>query len=167
VFVFVDEAAEQVGALELRIGWRSEQSRASVRLLRWTKCKSRMGPMAGVDAEHMFELAAAEDEESIETVVPPQKCFFRQLGIEIETDEVKQVRELRNFLTHRRGELRTEEQRKQYREDHPDEFLPLAVALTTEGVIASMDQLAEAVRTIDACVYEYTWGRASLPGLHP
>jgi hypothetical protein len=96
-----------------------------------------------------------------------QKRFFRQLGIEIETDEVKQVRELRNFLTHRRGELRTEEQRKQYREDHADEFLPLAVALTKEGVIASMDQLAEAVRTIDACVYEYTWGRASLPGLHP
>jgi hypothetical protein len=28
-----------------------------------------------------------------------QKRFFRQLGIEIETDEVKQVRELRNFLT--------------------------------------------------------------------
>lgn len=51
---------------------------------------------------------------------------------------------------HRRGELRTQEQRKQYREDHPDEFFPLAVALTKEGVIASMDQLAEAIRTIDA-----------------
>jgi hypothetical protein len=85
VFVFVDEAAEQVGALELRIGWRSEQSRASVRLLRWTKCKSPMRPMpvvmAGVDAEHMFELAAAENEESIETVVPDRQ--YPALGVRV------------------------------------------------------------------------------------
>jgi hypothetical protein len=85
VFVFVDEAAEQVGALELRIGWRSEQSRASIRLLRWTKCKSPMRPMpvvmAGVDAEHVFELAAAEDEESIETVVPDRQ--YPALGVRV------------------------------------------------------------------------------------
>jgi hypothetical protein len=80
---------------------------------------------------------------------------------------VKQVRKLRNFLTHRRGELRTAEQRNRYREEHRDEFLPLAVALTKEGVVEAMDQLAETVRMIDASVYKHSWGKARLPGLRP
>jgi hypothetical protein len=97
----------------------------------------------------------------------PQKRFFRQLGIDIETDEVKEVRALRNFLTHRRGEFRTEEQREQYRKGHPGEFLPLAIDLTTKSVVGAMDKLGAAVRQIDATVYEYTWGRQVLPNLTP
>jgi hypothetical protein len=97
----------------------------------------------------------------------PQKRFFLQLGIDIETNEVKEVRALRNFLTHRRGELRTEEQREQYRKEHPGEFLPLAIDLTKQGVVETMDKLAAAVRQIDATVYEYTWGRRALPNLRP
>jgi hypothetical protein len=97
----------------------------------------------------------------------PQKRFFRQLSVEIETDDVKQARDLRNFLTHRRGELRTEEQREQYRLAHPDEFPPLALELSREDVLGAMDTLAAAVRQIDSTVYEYSWGRASLPNLRP
>jgi hypothetical protein len=97
----------------------------------------------------------------------PQKGFFRQLGVEIETGEVKEVRHLRNFLTHRRGELRTEEQREQYRLERPDEFPPLAVELTQVDVLDAMDKLAGAVRQIDASVYEYSWGRARLANLRP
>jgi hypothetical protein len=37
--------------------------------------------MAGVDAEHIFELAAAEDEESIETVVPDRQ--YPALGVRV------------------------------------------------------------------------------------
>ncbi len=68
-------------------------------------------------------------------------------------------------LTHRRGELGTEEQRKRYREEHPDELLPLAVDLSQEDVIDAMHKLAAAMRQIDATIYEYTWGRRALPNL--
>jgi hypothetical protein len=97
----------------------------------------------------------------------PQKSFFRQLGGEIETPEVKEVRALRSSLTHRRGELRTEQQREQFRKEHPGAFLPLAVALSKDGVIDAMDKLAAAVRRIDDAVYQYTWGRGALPNLKP
>lgn len=97
----------------------------------------------------------------------PQKRFFRQLGVEIETADVKQVRELRHFLTHRRGELRTEEQREQYRAEHPNEFAPLAVDLSRQEVIDAMDALAAAVRRIDSIVYKYSWGRLAVPNLAP
>jgi hypothetical protein len=48
VFVFVDEAAEEVGALELQMGWRSERSRAPACLLRRAECKRAVRPMAVV-----------------------------------------------------------------------------------------------------------------------
>jgi len=96
-----------------------------------------------------------------------QKRFFSQLGVEMETDDVKEVRDLRNFLTHRRGELRSEDQREQFRTEHPGEFLPLAVDLTSEGVIDAVDKMAAAVRAIDTAVYDYTWGRARLSSLRP
>jgi hypothetical protein len=97
----------------------------------------------------------------------PQKRFFRQLGVEIETDEVKEIRALRGSLTHRRGELRTEGQREQYRKEHLGEFLPQAVDLSQRDVVEAMDKLAAAVRLIDAAVYEFSWGRARIPNLIP
>jgi hypothetical protein len=96
-----------------------------------------------------------------------QKQFFCQFGVKIETHEVKEVRALRNFLTHRRGDLRTEAQREQYRKEHPGEFFPLALNLSQHDVVYAMDELAAAVRLIDAVVYEYSWGRAGLPNLRP
>lgn len=95
----------------------------------------------------------------------PQKRFFRQLGVQIETDEVKEVRALRGFLTHRRGELRTEEQREQYRKERAGELVPLAVDLSQKDVVEAMDKLAAAVRLIDAAVYDYSWGGARIPNL--
>ena len=72
VFVFLDQAAEEVGAVELRIGWRAKRDRVSVCLLGWTKCKRAVRPMAvvvvGVGAEDVFELAAAEDEQPVEAL---------------------------------------------------------------------------------------------------
>jgi hypothetical protein len=96
------------------------------------------------------------------------KRFFRQLGVAIETDDVKRVRSLRGFLTHRRGELRTEALRKQFQQrESSDLFAPLSVELTRDEVVAEMDVLADAVREIDIAAYRYTWGRTALPGLRP
>jgi hypothetical protein len=52
------------------------------------------------------------------------------------------VRDLRHFLTHRRGELRT-------------------------GVIEAMDKLAAAVRDTDPTVYKYTSSRVRFSNLKP
>lgn len=95
----------------------------------------------------------------------PLKRFFCQLGAEIDTDEVKEVRDLRNFLTHRRGELRTEALRTQFQAAHNDTIQPWTVQLTKQRVLKAMDNLAEAVRQIDPTVYKYTWGRATFPNL--
>jgi hypothetical protein len=95
------------------------------------------------------------------------KRFFRQLDVEIESPGVSEVRELRHFLTHRRGELRTEELRKQFQAIHSDVIRPWQVELPKERVGEAMDTLAAAVRAIDSAVYEYSWGRVHLPDLRP
>jgi hypothetical protein len=72
VFVFVGEPAEEVGALELEMEWRSERNRAPARTLRRAKCERAVRPMAvvmvGIGAEDVLELAAAEDEQPIEAL---------------------------------------------------------------------------------------------------
>lgn len=85
--------------------------------------------------------------------------FFAQFGIEVDTEDVKQVRGPRHFLSHRRGELRTEELRDTFQVTHSDRFPPWYVELDPARVIAALDVLATAVRAIDASVYEYSWGR--------
>lgn len=92
------------------------------------------------------------------------KTFYRRVGVEIDSADVRRVRALRGFLTHRRGELRTEALRKEFHGGEPwDLNSPLSVELTAEGVVADLDTLGVAVRTIDATAYDYTWGRHRLP----
>jgi hypothetical protein len=66
----MDQAAEQVPAVWLRIGWRSEWGRVSVCLLGGMECECPMWPMlvvmAGIDAKHVLELPSAEDAEAVE-----------------------------------------------------------------------------------------------------
>jgi hypothetical protein len=66
-----------------------------------------------------------------------------------------------------RAFVRTEEQRKQYREEQPGDFMPLAIDLIQEDVVEAMDKLASAVKEIDPTVYRYTWGRVPVPNLTP
>jgi hypothetical protein len=70
--VFVDQAAEQVGAVELQIGSRSRRRWVSVCLLGRAKCECPMRPMlvvmARVDMKHVLELAAAENEQPVEAL---------------------------------------------------------------------------------------------------
>ncbi len=42
------------------------------------------------------------------------KDIFRAVDIKIETGAVRCIREMRHFLTHRRGELSTEQQREKF-----------------------------------------------------
>ena len=95
------------------------------------------------------------------------KDFFAQLGVTIETAKVKEVRHLRHFLTHRRGELRTEDLRHEFQATHSDVIPPWMVELTKERVLQAMDVLAQAVRQIDPAVYQYSWGRVPIPNLRP
>jgi N-glycosylase/DNA lyase len=92
------------------------------------------------------------------------KKFFRQLGVEIETEEVERVRDLRHFLTHRRGELRTDDQRNRYAKDCEEPWA-IYVPLTEEQVLAVMDELVATVRTIDPAVYRHAWGREVVESL--
>lgn len=96
---------------------------------------------------------------------PSLKSFFSQLDVEIETVDLKGVRELRHFLSHRRGELRTDELRRRFQETHSDLIPPWMVELSEARVLESMDILARAVRLIDPSVYEHTWGGVHVPGL--
>lgn len=83
--------------------------------------------------------------------------FFLDIGVEIQTADVADVRDLRHFLTHRRGELRTPALRRQFASEHV--MPPLAVELSEAQVIAAMDMLAEAVRSVDHAAWRYSWGR--------
>jgi hypothetical protein len=88
--------------------------------------------------------------------------FFEGIEASIETEEIEEVRRLRDFLVHRRGELRTPEQRAEFARE-ADVLGAISVEVTEEGVIAAMDLLGETVRRIDASVYRYSWGREALP----
>jgi hypothetical protein len=89
---------------------------------------------------------------------------FEKLGVDLETEELTRVRDLRHFLTHWRGELRTEEQRKKFAAE-TDGIPEILVSLDEAAVLASMDVLAAHVRSADQAVYVYTWGRQRHPDL--
>jgi hypothetical protein len=93
--------------------------------------------------------------------------FYGQLGTTVRDDAVVSIVNLRDFLAHRRGELRTENQRAEFERSRPGELPPLEVELTAEEVEAAMDTLADAVRSIDYVVYDHTWGRGHIRSLTP
>lgn len=90
--------------------------------------------------------------------------FFATLGAEVETDAVNRVRGLRHFLTHRRGELRTDTLRQQYAKETDDVFA-IVVDMNAGDVVAAMDELASVARVTDAAVYRHTWGGERVPAL--
>lgn len=78
------------------------------------------------------------------------------LGILIETDEVKPIRNLRHFLTHKRGELRTDALREKFQT--PEDEWALNATLRDSDVERHLDTLAGEVRRIDPKVYQFSWG---------
>jgi hypothetical protein len=91
-------------------------------------------------------------------------AFYRLLGIEIASDAVIEMRQLRHILTHRRGELRTEEQRQIFANSQ-EPFMQSVAHLDVDVVEARMDVLGNAVRTIERIAYDHTWGRTESPAI--
>lgn len=89
--------------------------------------------------------------------------IHRALGNDLETDDVKYIRDLRHLLAHQRGELRTEQLRERFiMETGPRRGGPFDssdIPLTHDRVLQMMDDLALVVRTCDAAVWIHTWGR--------
>jgi hypothetical protein len=83
--------------------------------------------------------------------------FEKGLGIDIESPDVRKVRDLRHLLTHRRGELRTDKLREQFG-GTADGLPEMAVELSEERVSDALDVLARATAAIDVYVYAHSWG---------
>jgi hypothetical protein len=95
----------------------------------------------------------------------PLVRFYREyLGLDVATDGVKRIRQLRHLLTHSRGELRTEELRREFG-DQSDVFLSRNAELTQEQVVRMLDELADVVRAVDPTVWRVAWTRDQVPSL--
>lgn len=83
------------------------------------------------------------------------KRWYRvHVGVDLEADGVKEVREVRHILTHRRGELRTEAEREGW--GRQEGFGGRTVDLQVDQVRAMMETLAHKVSTIEDAAVKYT-----------
>lgn len=82
--------------------------------------------------------------------------FKRYLGVMVASTEVEQTRDLRHFLTHQRGELRTEKQRQEFQA--PDDVIARYATLRDDDVERHLNTLDAEVRRIDPTVYRFSWG---------
>ena len=83
-----------------------------------------------------------------------KKWFRDQLGLDLEEAAVKDVRNIRHALTHRRGELRTQDERKRWGNSAP--FGSRSVHLTQIIVAELMEVLAQKVDDVESVASEYT-----------
>jgi hypothetical protein len=83
--------------------------------------------------------------------------WFASIGAEVDRPEIERVRDLRHFLTHRGGELRTEDQRRAFAPE-AGLFDTSRAELSEAQVIGAMDILAAVVLEVDRLVELYTWG---------
>jgi hypothetical protein len=93
------------------------------------------------------------------------RAFYKDhLGLDIDSAEVKRIRELRHLLTHSRGELRTEADRKAFGD--PTEVFPSRQAkLSPDQVVNMLDELGEAARQVDPTAYRFAWTGDRVPSL--
>lgn len=81
--------------------------------------------------------------------------FFAELDVIVDGSEVTRIRDLRHFLTHRRGELRTETQRRAFAPG-AGPFDASNAELSERSVISAMDALADVVVAIDKRIHLFT-----------
>jgi hypothetical protein len=87
--------------------------------------------------------------------------FYRtRLSEEVATDRVMEIRKIRQILTHQRGELRTQELRRQFA--NADLFPDNWIRLAEDEVTKVFDDLANAVRTVDPVARQYIDGTKRL-----
>jgi hypothetical protein len=87
--------------------------------------------------------------------------FSASIGLPVDSSEVEGIRDLRHFLTHRRGELRTEAQRLAFA-PQAGIFDAALAELSESRVTAAMDTLAGVVLEADRRVHLYTRGAPCL-----
>lgn len=80
--------------------------------------------------------------------------FYKGIGVDVNANGVKRVRDLRHFLAHRRGELRTQGQRAKFAPE-AEGLGPINAELSESQVSADMGVLGAAVRRVDAVVYSH------------
>lgn len=93
------------------------------------------------------------------------KFMSGSLGVTVDIDPVRRIRNLRHTLTHLRGQLRTQEQRDQFGKDDGSGFPSNRAVLTGESVINTLDELAAVVRTVDAAAWWFSYGGGRLANL--
>jgi hypothetical protein len=86
-----------------------------------------------------------------------------RFDIPIGNEDIRTIRRIRHILTHRRGELRTEDERMRFAS--ADTLASRLVDLTEETVTAFIDTIGDHVRSLDAKAYAFTWGRRRVPAL--
>lgn len=89
-------------------------------------------------------------------------AWYGLLGIEPRPGPVAEMVELRNILTHRRGELRSAGDRALFAEENGLWGDRLA-HLDLDRVLRYMDSLGEATRSVDPVMWAYSWGGLRSP----
>lgn len=87
------------------------------------------------------------------------------LGVDVKPAAVRKVAELRNILTHQRGELRREMERSRY--GVAQGYTSHTAVLTPEITYAHLDDLGRATRDVDPLAWAYSWGGLRAPALLP
>jgi hypothetical protein len=88
------------------------------------------------------------------------RTFYTRLGVDVDTDEVQLIRDLRHTLVHRRGALRTEKNREQFRTRDGR-----IVDLDLDYVQQSTSVLTEVVQAVEQAVVPYVFTSRRDPSL--
>jgi hypothetical protein len=91
------------------------------------------------------------------------RTFYGVLGLDPRPEKINVLIRLRDILTHRRGELRTQEHRKLFAATADGPFGSTLADLTEHGVIDFMVTLHETVQDLDPVLWAYSSRKLSVP----
>lgn len=87
---------------------------------------------------------------------------FLLLGVDVRQDSVGEILGLRNVLTHKRGELRTADDRARFAR-HSGMWGDRLAHLDLATVIGLLDKLGRATRVVDPVAWAYSYGGKRVP----
>lgn len=86
------------------------------------------------------------------------------LGLDVRSQAVNEVFQLRNILTHQRGQLRTQKDRAKYG-DSSFSWSSIVAHLDEAKVVSLLDMLDASVNDLDPIYWAYAWGRQPGPSI--
>lgn len=120
--------------------------------------------MEEVLSRHGFTARSYTDEKSL-SWDEATDFYKRVLGIYLKGDQaLANVRDLRHILTHKRGDLRTDTDRKRFGIDE-EGWTGSNVELTHASTLSHMNVLGDHVRRVDPAAYSASWGGQRPQGL--